>query len=116
MPASRPYVPRVLPSSLPHRLVLTRVRDAQDYRSGKMLSGELKQMCIKKLQEFVGDFQAVRPSPPPSFGFAASPAPSADGTHGLMMQRRAAVTDDIVKSYMDMHRKIDPVPGKKAQA
>ncbi|GAA6003421.1 tryptophan--tRNA ligase WRS1 [Rhodotorula paludigena] len=53
---------------------------AQDYRSGKLLTGELKQKTISLLQEFVKAFQ----------------------------DRRAAVTDDLVKSFMDGSRKIDP--------
>ncbi|GJN92526.1 hypothetical protein Rhopal_005556-T1 [Rhodotorula paludigena] len=53
---------------------------AQDYRSGKLLTGELKQKTISLLQDFVKSFQ----------------------------DRRAAVTDDLVKSFMDGSRKIDP--------
>jgi len=33
---------------------------AQDYRAGTLLTGQLKAMCIKKLQEEVKDFQEVR--------------------------------------------------------
>lgn len=31
-----------------------------DYKSGKMTTGELKALCIKELQAFIGDFQARR--------------------------------------------------------
>ncbi|GAA6046199.1 Tryptophan--tRNA ligase, cytoplasmic [Rhodotorula toruloides] len=53
---------------------------AQDYRAGKLLTGELKQKTIALLQEFVKAFQ----------------------------ERRAAVTDDLVRQFMDPERKIDP--------
>jgi tryptophanyl-tRNA synthetase len=53
-----------------------------------MLSGEIKKLCIAKVQEFVKAFQ----------------------------ERRAAVTDDIVRQYMDSTRKIEPLPGKKKEA
>ncbi|KAK9473161.1 uncharacterized protein V1510DRAFT_402541 [Dipodascopsis tothii] len=43
-----------------------------DYKAGKLLTGELKVKCIKVLQEFVGEFQ----------------------------KNRAAVTDDVVKQFM----------------
>ena len=33
---------------------------AQDYRSGKLLSGELKQIVIEKLSSFVEDIQKKR--------------------------------------------------------
>ncbi|GAA5859465.1 hypothetical protein JCM8547_006837 [Rhodosporidiobolus lusitaniae] len=53
---------------------------AQDYRSGKLLTGELKQKTIALLQDFVKAFQ----------------------------ERRAAITEDDVKSFMDGSRPIDP--------
>ncbi|GAA5969567.1 hypothetical protein JCM11641_008163 [Rhodosporidiobolus odoratus] len=53
---------------------------AQDYRAGKLLTGELKQKTISLLQDFVKAFQ----------------------------DRRAAITDDVVKSFMDSSRTIDP--------
>jgi tryptophanyl-tRNA synthetase len=31
----------------------------QDYRAGRLLTGQLKARCIKVLQEFVGTFQEV---------------------------------------------------------
>ncbi|KAK9449572.1 uncharacterized protein V1518DRAFT_373110 [Limtongia smithiae] len=49
---------------------LEKVRE--DYKSGKLLTGELKVMCIKVLQEFVGEFQ----------------------------KRRAQVSQDVVDLYM----------------
>ncbi|GAA6012197.1 hypothetical protein JCM10207_002756 [Rhodosporidiobolus poonsookiae] len=53
---------------------------AKDYRSGKLLTGELKQKTIALLQDFVKAFQ----------------------------ERRAAVTDDLVKTFTDGQRAIDP--------
>ncbi|CDZ96825.1 tryptophanyl-trna synthetase [Phaffia rhodozyma] len=58
---------------------------ALDYRKGEMLSGEIKKLCIAKIQEFVQGFQ----------------------------DRRAKVTDELTKQFMDKDRKIDPLPGKK---
>ncbi|GAA5840453.1 hypothetical protein JCM9279_007330 [Rhodotorula babjevae] len=52
----------------------------QDYRSGKLLTGELKQKTISLLQEFVKAFQ----------------------------DRRAKIDDALVKSFMDGTRQIDP--------
>jgi tryptophanyl-tRNA synthetase len=46
----------------------------QDYISGKMLTGELKKRCIEVLQHLVLEFQ----------------------------QRRASVTDDLVKEFMSV--------------
>lgn len=45
-----------------------------------MLTGELKQKCIGVLQKVVGNFQ----------------------------QRKAAVSDERVREFMDKHRQIDP--------
>ncbi|GAA5870029.1 hypothetical protein JCM1840_003562 [Sporobolomyces johnsonii] len=53
---------------------------AQDYRAGKLLTGELKQKTIAMIQDFVKAFQ----------------------------DRRAKVTDDLVKSFTDSNRQIDP--------
>ncbi|PWZ03659.1 putative tryptophan--tRNA ligase [Testicularia cyperi] len=53
---------------------------ASDYRSGAMLTGELKAKCISVLQKLVGNFQ----------------------------QKKAAITDDRVREFMDKTRKIDP--------
>lgn len=44
----------------------------QSYLKGELLTGELKARCIKELQTFVGAFQ----------------------------ERKKAVTDEVVKSYM----------------
>lgn len=44
----------------------------QQYRSGELLTGELKKRCIEELQKFVADFQ----------------------------KRRAEVTDEVVESFM----------------
>lgn len=55
-----------------------------------MLTGELKQKCIGVLQKVVGNFQ----------------------------QKKAAVSDDRVREFMDKHRKIDPTmppPGATAK-
>lgn len=40
---------------------------SQDYRSGKLLTGELKQKTISLLQDFVKAFQDVSPRPSPPF-------------------------------------------------
>jgi tryptophanyl-tRNA synthetase len=50
------------------------IRVAEEYSSGRMLTGEVKALCIKVLQEFVGEFQ----------------------------KRRADVTDEIVKQFMSV--------------
>ncbi|GAA95192.1 hypothetical protein E5Q_01847 [Mixia osmundae IAM 14324] len=55
-------------------------RIGQEYRKGTLLSGELKKICIGKLQEFVKGFQ----------------------------ERRAKVTPEVVKHFMDGNRQIDP--------
>nr|GAT53689.1 tryptophanyl-tRNA synthetase [Mycena chlorophos] len=55
-----------------------------DYRSGKLLTGEMKAKCIAVLQTFVREFQ----------------------------ERRAKVTEEIVDTFMDASRKIDPTPRK----
>jgi tryptophanyl-tRNA synthetase len=53
---------------------MQRIHD--DYRSGKLLTGELKAMCIKELQVFIADFQ----------------------------EKRKAVTDDIVAHFGNPNR------------
>ncbi|KAJ9106151.1 hypothetical protein QFC21_001294 [Naganishia friedmannii] len=55
---------------------------AADYRAGTLLSGQLKAMCIKALQEEVKSFQ----------------------------ERKAAITVENFQSYMDPNRRIDPTP------
>ncbi|KAF7304937.1 Tryptophanyl-tRNA synthetase [Mycena kentingensis (nom. inval.)] len=55
-----------------------------DYRSGQLLTGELKSKCIEILQKFVLEFQ----------------------------ERRAQVTDEVIDAFMDPTRKIDPSPRK----
>ncbi|ORZ03538.1 hypothetical protein BCR43DRAFT_483535 [Syncephalastrum racemosum] len=56
---------------------LERIRQA--YKSGEMMTGELKKRCIEVLQKVVADFQA----------------------------KKKSLTDDIVKQYMDPTRKIE---------
>lgn len=51
-----------------------------EYKGGRMLSGELKKRCGDLLKQVVGDFQ----------------------------ERRKQVTDEIVREFMDGKRKIDP--------
>lgn len=58
----------------------------QDYRSGKLLTGELKQITIEFIQNYVAKFQ----------------------------ERRAAVTEEVVDRFMDPNRKIEPTIGKAA--
>lgn len=88
-------------------------RLADEYRAGKLLSGELKKMCIEKLQEFVTGFQKVRlsriVSTPLSFSLTSNPDPAISPP----LKRRAAVTDDITRSFMDKTRAIDPSPANK---
>ncbi|CAG8605964.1 6216_t:CDS:10, partial [Ambispora leptoticha] len=48
------------------------------YKSGELMTGELKAKCIEVLQKFVGDFQ----------------------------KRKSEITDDLVKQFMDPTRKI----------
>ncbi|CAG8506752.1 5083_t:CDS:10, partial [Acaulospora morrowiae] len=55
---------------------LNRIR--QEYKSGKLLTGELKARCINVLQEFVGGFQ----------------------------KRKSEITDEILNQFMDANRKI----------
>ncbi|KAN0141109.1 hypothetical protein V8E53_000865 [Lactarius tabidus] len=58
----------------------------EDYRAGRLLTGQLKARCIKVLQEFTGSFQA----------------------------RRKAITDEEVKTFMDANRPIGQTLGKQA--
>jgi len=53
---------------------------AKDYRSGELLTSQLKARCIDVLQKFVKDFQ----------------------------ERKASVTEEMLHFYMDGSRKIDP--------
>ncbi|CAG8553292.1 8963_t:CDS:10 [Cetraspora pellucida] len=48
------------------------------YKAGEMMTGELKDRCIKILQKFVGDFQ----------------------------QRKSEITEETLKTFMDPNRKI----------
>uniref|UniRef100_A0A8H7Y2D4 Tryptophan--tRNA ligase, cytoplasmic n=1 Tax=Psilocybe cubensis TaxID=181762 RepID=A0A8H7Y2D4_PSICU len=56
----------------------------KDYRAGTLLTGQLKAKCIKVLQTFVADFQ----------------------------ERRAKITEEEVRKFMDSSRKISPTMGK----
>ncbi|KAH9020280.1 tryptophanyl-tRNA synthetase-like protein [Lactarius deliciosus] len=58
----------------------------EDYRTGRLLTGQLKARSIKVLQEFTGTFQ----------------------------ERRKAITDEEVKAFMDANRQIVPASGKQA--
>ena len=53
---------------------------AKDYRSGALLTGELKKKCITVLQKVVSNFQ----------------------------EKKAAVTDERIREFMNKDRKIDP--------
>ncbi|WFD31045.1 tryptophan--tRNA ligase [Malassezia sp. CBS 17886] len=55
---------------------------AADYRTGRLLTGELKKRCIQELQRVVGEFQ----------------------------ERKSRVTDDTLRQFMDPTRTIDPTP------
>lgn len=52
----------------------------QNYRSGELLTGELKKKCIAVLQAVVKNFQ----------------------------ERKAQISDDVVREFMNASRKIDP--------
>ncbi|KAK0481781.1 hypothetical protein IW261DRAFT_1472436 [Armillaria novae-zelandiae] len=60
----------------------------EDYRAGRMLTGQLKAKCIETLQKFVADFQ----------------------------EKRAKVTEETVSAFMDANRKIAPTLGKAQTA
>ncbi|ETW85347.1 hypothetical protein HETIRDRAFT_432147 [Heterobasidion irregulare TC 32-1] len=60
-------------------------RIGEEYRAGRLLTGQLKAKCIQVLQAFVKDFQ----------------------------DRKAHVTDDDVRAFMNTDRKIDPSSSKK---
>lgn len=74
----------------------------EDYRAGRMMTGELKKLCIEVLQKFVAQFQQVSPR------LCAL-------VELMCLQNKAAISDDIVRSYMDPSRKIDPTMGRPAQ-
>lgn len=59
----------------------------EDYRTGRLLTGQLKARCIQMLQQFVKVFQ----------------------------ERKAKITDEDVNAFMDSNRKIDPNFGKQSQ-
>ncbi|KAI0637432.1 tryptophanyl-tRNA synthetase [Trametes polyzona] len=59
-------------------------RMGEEYRAGRLLTGELKAKCIQTLQAFVKEFQ----------------------------DRRAKITEDELKAFMDGSRKIEPSYGK----
>ncbi|CCM05790.1 uncharacterized protein FIBRA_08023 [Fibroporia radiculosa] len=58
----------------------------EEYRAGRLLTGQMKSKCIQYLQDFVKGFQ----------------------------ERRAKVTDEEVKEFMDGNRKIEPTFGKRS--
>ncbi|OCH85226.1 tryptophanyl-tRNA synthetase [Obba rivulosa] len=59
-------------------------RLGEEYRAGRLLTGQLKAKCIAVLQEFVKGFH----------------------------ERHAKVTDEIIAAFMDGNRKIEPTIGK----
>lgn len=80
---------------------------AKAYRAGEVLSGEMKQKCIAVLQKVVQGFQEV------------SPCPQSCHTNrredfllmkSFVLQRKAKVSDDVVRQFMDKNRQIDPTP------
>lgn len=76
----------------------------EDYRAGKLLTGELKKICIEVLQAFVKAFQEA--SSPIKLRFHPEAHCSL-----LVLQAKAQVSDEVVRSYMDAGRKIDPAMG-----
>ena len=69
----------------------------QNYRSGELLTGELKKQCIAVLQKIVKDFQEVSSS-----GHCQPCRPLT-----TFSQRRVKVTDEILAAFMDASRPID---------
>lgn len=66
-----------LSSLLPPRALSLSAR-IKEYRAGRLFSGEMKAHCIATLQKLVGDFQ----------------------------QRKATVTDDQLRAFMDPTRRL----------
>ena len=60
---------------------------ANDYRKGELLTGELKKKCIAVLQKVVSNFQ----------------------------EKKKAVSDDLVRQFMDKERKIDPTMAERGE-
>ncbi|KAL6307994.1 tryptophanyl-tRNA synthetase [Sparassis latifolia] len=60
----------------------------EEYRAGRLLTGQLKAQCIRRLQEFVRGFQ----------------------------ERRAQVAEETLRAFMDPNRKIVPTFGKSKAA
>ncbi|KAL1761617.1 hypothetical protein FB107DRAFT_200464 [Schizophyllum commune] len=60
----------------------------EEYRAGRLLTGQLKARCIALLQKFVADFQ----------------------------ERRSEITEETVNAFMDGSRKIEPRFGKAKTA
>ena len=85
---------------------------AEEYRSGRLLTGEMKQKCIAVLQKVVKDFQDVSRE---SFDQVLQ----ADVSDSLVLfcsQARAKVTEDVLDYFMDSQRKIDPAVVPRADA
>ena len=59
--------------------------DQQRYRAGTLSTSQMKEACIEKIQQVVAEFQ----------------------------KNRAAVTPEILASFQDATRKIDPRPASK---
>ncbi|KAJ3781935.1 hypothetical protein GGU10DRAFT_91979 [Lentinula aff. detonsa] len=59
-------------------------KTGEDYRAGRLLTGQLKAKCIQLLQQFVSEFQ----------------------------ERRAKITDEQINMFMDKTRKIVPTTSK----
>ena len=78
----------------------------QDYRAGRLLTGQLKARCIKVLQEFTSSFQAVCD--------CISPNRMQTDRNVFMLQRRKAITDEEVKTFMDANRQIVQASGQQA--
>lgn len=80
----------------------------QEYRAGRLLTGELKGKCIALLQKFVKEFQEVTIS-------EILIDADKEANMNFPVQRKAKVTDEEVRSFMDPTRKITPKFGKRAQ-
>ena len=104
---------------------------SQAYGAGTLSTVEMKDECIKKLQEIVADFQKVRSFCIPIVRSTVFSHHSDIASHRRRSresyqahvndliqyhvadeQNRAEVTDELVAQFQDASRKIDPFPRK----
>jgi tryptophanyl-tRNA synthetase len=81
----------------------------QEYRAGRLLTSELKNLTIGMLQKFVKDFQEASRCSTPLCAYSPNVLTCINMRFLCPpKQRKAKVTDDIVKAFMDPNRAIDP--------